>query len=56
MKQITDKAREKETAEPVIASRILGQTVIGPVKSLGLSSTDCIGIGCSGCSINMYAV
>jgi hypothetical protein len=56
MKQITDKTREEETAEPVITSRILGQTVISPIKSLRLSSTDCIGIGYHSCSINMSAV
>ena len=32
MKQITDKTREEETAEPVITSRILGQTVISPIN------------------------
>jgi hypothetical protein len=56
MKQITYKTREEETAEPVIATRIVGQTVFSPVKSLGLSSTDCIGIGCHGCSISMSTV
>lgn len=56
MEQITDKARDEETAEPVTASRILGQTVISPVKSLGLSSIDCLGIGCHSCSINMSTV
>jgi hypothetical protein len=34
MKQITDKMREEETAEPVIISRILGQNVISPINLL----------------------
>jgi hypothetical protein len=56
MKQITDKTREEEIAERAIASRILGQTVISPFKSFGLFSTDCIGIGCHGCSTHMSTV
>lgn len=36
-KKKTDKTREEETAEPVITSSIIGQTVISPIKSLGLS-------------------
>jgi len=56
LKQITDKTREEETAETVITSRILGQILISPVKSLGLSSTDCTSIGCHGCSTDMSTV
>ena len=51
-KKKTDKTREEETAEPVITSSIIGQTVISPIKSLGLSWVDFIGIGCHHCSIN----
>jgi hypothetical protein len=55
IKQITDKTREEEKDEPVITSRILGQTLISSVKPLGLFSTDCTGMGCDG-SINMSTV
>ena len=55
IKQITDKTREEEKGEPVITSRILGQTLISSVKPLGLFSTDCTGMGCDG-SINMSTV
>lgn len=50
------KQENNKKAEPVITSSILGQNVISPIKSLRLSSTDCKGIGCHGCSINMYTV
>ena len=55
-KKKTDKTREEETAELVITSSIIGQTVISPIKSLGLSSIDCIGIGCHLCSITISTI
>lgn len=56
VKKKTDKTREEETAELVITSSIIGQTVISPIKSLGLSSIDCIGIGCHLCSITISTI
>jgi len=56
VKRKTDKTREEETAEPVITSSIIGQTVLSPIKSLGLSSTDCKGIGYRPCSITISTI
>lgn len=39
--------------EPVITGEVLGQSVLNYMTYLGLQLSDCVGISCDGCSINM---
>lgn len=42
--------------EPKITGTLLGQTVINQIKQIGLDLTDCVGIGCDNCTVNMSEV
>ncbi|CAH1111665.1 unnamed protein product [Psylliodes chrysocephalus] len=41
-----------DNTEPVITDKILGESVLKMMKSLGLDVKKCVGINCDGCSVN----